>query len=150
MAADETKILEYNGKVSAINPTERKLTMKDIRDAPQFFTWTEPLDVVMKKWKEGYYLHLTYNPDTYVLKNAEYWKEGKDEWVKAHPQQGGYKGTPRNNKVILFERLLESAVELRKLQGPVRADLPLKTLLKECVDAANDNLADACKHTGVQ
>ena len=82
---------ELKGKVTIISMEKRQITLKDTDGILHPFTWTEPLDVVMRKWKEGYYLAVKY--DGSILKNASYWQEGKDAFPK---QQGtGYKGQTR-------------------------------------------------------
>jgi hypothetical protein len=103
---------EFKGKVSAIDPAVRILTMKDESGAPYIFKWTEPLDVVMNKWRTGYYLTLKYESDTYFLKNATYWQEGKDQWPKGQQGSGGRPYTPKNDKPMAYESAFRSCVEL--------------------------------------
>jgi hypothetical protein len=102
---------EFKGKVSAIEMKERKLSMKDETGAPHIFKWTEPLDIVMQKWKAGYYLTLKYDSDTYLLKNATYWQEGKDTFPKTQ-SGGGRPYAPKNDKPMAYESAFKSCVEL--------------------------------------
>jgi hypothetical protein len=102
---------EFKGKVSAIDPAARILTMKDESGAPHIFKWTEPLDIVMNKWKAGYYITLKYDGDTYFLKNATYWQESKDKFPKTQPG-GGRPYTPKNDKPMAYESAFKSCVEL--------------------------------------
>lgn len=100
---------EFKGKVSAIDPEKRTVTMKDELGAVHPFKWTEPLDIVMKKWKPGYYLTLTHDADTYALKNAVYWQEGKDVFPKS--QGSGKSYAPRNEKPMIFESVFKSCCD---------------------------------------
>ena len=92
---------ELKGKVATISMEKRQITLKDTDGILHPLTWTEPLDVVMRKWKEGYYLVVKYDGD--VLKNASYWQEGKDAFPKAQPPGSGYRGQPKNDKAIIHE-----------------------------------------------
>ena len=101
--------IELNCRVTAIDEGTRTITVKDVQGASHPFKWTEPLDVVMRKWKAGYYLTLKYDPDTYSLKNAVYWNEGKDTFPK---QQGsGKQYVPKNEKPCVFESVLKSCCD---------------------------------------
>jgi hypothetical protein len=102
--------IDLNGKVTAIDPAARTITVKDTQGAPHPFKWTEPLDVIMRKWKEGYYLTLKYDADTYTLKNAVYWNEGKDAFPKQ--QGGGRPYAPRNEKPMIFESVFKSCCDV--------------------------------------
>lgn len=95
---EPSKILDLNGKVKAIDMDTRTLTLLDESSAPHVLKWAEPLDIVMQKWKAGYYLTVSYDPDTYLLKNAKYWQEGKDKFPK---QQDGGKYQPRKPRVTI-------------------------------------------------
>ena len=70
---DNPQIPEFKGKVSRIDPDQRIIQMKDADDIIHPFKWTEPLDVVMCRWKPGYYLAVKYDEKTSVIKHAEYW-----------------------------------------------------------------------------
>ena len=96
---------EFKGKVFLIDLTARTITMKDELGAVHPFKWTEPLDVVMRKWKAGYYLTLTHDADTYLLKNAVYWQEGSAVFPKP---TGGKSFAPRNEKPVIFESVLKT------------------------------------------
>jgi len=106
----EDPIKEFKGKVSAIDYEKRIIAMKDEQGAQHPFKWTEPLDVVMQKWKPGFYLALKYDEETYVLKSTSYWQEGKDVWPKG--DKGGYKGQPRNEKPMIYESAFKTCAEL--------------------------------------
>jgi len=101
---------EFKGKVSAIDHSTRTVTMKDELGAVHPFKWTEPLDVVMQKWKPGYYLTLKHDADTYLLKSAIYWQEGKDIFPKS--QGSGKTYAPRNEKPMIFESVFKSCCDL--------------------------------------
>jgi hypothetical protein len=97
---------EFKGKVSEIDQNTRTVTMKDELGAVHPFKWTEPLDVVMQKWKPGYYLTLKHDADTYLLKSAVYWQEGKDVFPKS--QGSGKSYAPRNEKPVIFESVFKT------------------------------------------
>jgi hypothetical protein len=99
---------ELKGKVAIIDQEKRTITLKDPEGILHPFTWTEPLDVVMRKWKEGYYLTITHDGE--ILKNAKYWQEGKDSFPKN--QGSGRPFTPRNEKPTAYESAFKSCVEL--------------------------------------
>jgi hypothetical protein len=109
----EKNILEISGKLSA-DPdlTERKFMIKDVTDAPHPFSFPAELDPVMKKWKAGYYLTVTYDSETRMAKNVTYWQEGKEEWAKAHQNQGGSKGKSRNERAIILQCCLKVAADV--------------------------------------
>jgi hypothetical protein len=100
---------EFKGKVFLIDMEKRTITMKDDGGAVHPFKWTEPLDVVMRKWKAGYYLTLTHDADTYLLKNAVYWQEGSAVFPKP---TGGKSFAPRNEKSMIFESVFKSCCDL--------------------------------------
>jgi hypothetical protein len=100
--------LELKGKVSAIDMKVRQLTMKDELAVLHIYQWTAELDVVMQKWKPGYYLDLKYDADTYIIKAAKYWQEGKDVFpkdVKAFKPQ-------RNERLIVVQVLIKAYTDL--------------------------------------
>jgi len=135
--------ISLNGKCIAMDAPNRTFRMKDVDGTEHPFKWTEPLDVVMMrngeaKWKTGYYLTVTYNPDTHAVKNVTYWQEGKDKFPREQRSGGG--GRPANDKAILFQCLLKAAVELRKESGGT---------LRECVNDAKECMSDACTAAGV-
>jgi hypothetical protein len=100
--------LEVKGKVSAIDFQKRQLTMKDELGVLHIYQWTDVLDVVMRKWKVGYYLSITYDADSYIIKNSTYWQEGKDVFpkdVKAFKPQ-------RNERLIVVQVLVKAYTDL--------------------------------------
>ena len=99
--------LEFKGKVSAIDTGKRTLSMKDETGVLHIYQWTEVLDVVMRKWKPGYYLELKYDADKYLIKSAFYWQEGRDVWPK---EKGNFK--PRNERLIVTQMLIKTWTEL--------------------------------------
>lgn len=106
-----------NGKCVAMDVTTRTFKMKDTDGTEHPFKWTEPLDVVMvrngeAKWKSGYYLAVTYNPDTHTVKNVAYWQEGKDKFPKTATGGGGRPYQPRNEKPMVYESAFKSCVDL--------------------------------------
>lgn len=108
--------ITLNGKCSAMDAPTRTFRMKDIDGTEHPFKWTEPLDVVMvkngeAKWKVGYYLSVTYNPDTHAVKNVTYWNEGKDKFPKNQSGGGGRPYTPRNEKPMIYLCAYKEACE---------------------------------------
>ena len=100
--------LEVKGKVSAIDVQKRAVHLKDEKGTNVVLEWTDVLDVVMQKWKPGYYLDLKYDADTYLIKSAKYWQEGKDVFpkdVKAFQK-------PRNEKLIVVQVLIKAYTDL--------------------------------------
>jgi hypothetical protein len=100
--------VELKGKVSAIDQQKRQVTMKDELGVLHIYQWTAELDVVMQKWKPGYYLDLKYDADTYIIKAAKYWQEGKDVFpkdVKAFQK-------PRNERLIVVQVLIKAYTDL--------------------------------------
>lgn len=105
--SDDSKDIPLNGKCIFMDAATRTFRMKDVDGTEHPFKWTEPLDVVMMrngeaKWKSGYYLTVTYNPDTHTVKNVAYWQEGKDKFPK-ESKGTGYKGQPKNDRAIIHE-----------------------------------------------
>jgi len=114
----DAKDISLNGKCTLMDAPARTFRIKDETGAEHPFKWTEPLDVVMikngsEKWKVGYYLTVTYDPDSRTVKNVSYWQEGKDKFPK--DQRGGSGKSwqmPRNEKAIMFECCLKAMVDL--------------------------------------
>jgi hypothetical protein len=101
--------VELKGKVSAIDVQKRQLTMKDELAVLHIYQWTAELDVVMQKWKPGYYLDLKYDADTYIIKAAKYWQEGKDVF----PKDSGKAFQPkRNERLIVVQVLIKAYTDL--------------------------------------
>ena len=138
---------ELKGKVTIISMEKRQITLKDTDGILHPFTWTEPLDVVMRKWKEGYYLAIKY--DGSILKNASYWQEGKDAFPKP---QSGYKGQPRNDKAIILQCCLKVAADVRMtawgtpLNTIAEYQVVMAGITAEAIKAARE----LCKEAGVQ
>ena len=106
--------IPLEGKCTFMDAATRTFKMKDIGGAEHPFKWTEPLDVVMLKngearWKVGFYLTVTFNPDSHVVKNVAYWNEGKDKFPK---EKKGYGGQPRNEKLMVYESAFKTCTEL--------------------------------------
>jgi hypothetical protein len=136
---------ELKGKVTIISMEKRQITLKDTDGILHPFTWTEPLDVVMRKWKEGYYLAVKYDGDT--LKNASYWQEGKDAFPK---QQGtGYKGQTRNERAIILQTCMkvaaDVAIAMPSWTGVTTYEAIMTKITGESIKAAKE----LCKEAGV-
>jgi hypothetical protein len=102
--------IEFKGRVSVIDMGERIITMKDTSGAPHIFKWTEPLDVIMRKWKPGYFLVLNYVADTYLLKSSSYWMEGKEVWPKqTFSAKPSY---PRNDRLMSLLSMCKLGAEV--------------------------------------
>ncbi len=117
--APVNKDISLNGKCTLMDAPARTFRIKDETGADHPFKWTEPLDIVMlkngaEKWKVGYYLTVTYDPDSRIVKNVAYWQEGKDKFPK--DQKGSGSGRPwqppRNEKAIMYECALKAMVDL--------------------------------------
>jgi hypothetical protein len=100
--------LELKGKVSAIDTQKRQVTMKDELGVLHIYQWTAELDVVMQKWKPGYYLDLNYDADTYIIKAAKYWQEGKDVF----PKEAKAFQKPRNERLIVIQSCCKVCAEV--------------------------------------
>ena len=110
--------LSMNGKVKNIDLSGRVLATNDETTAVHIFKWnTEPLDEYFKKTKVGYYLTVKFDSDTYMIKSAHYWPEGKEIWSKL-PNQNQQKPQwlqgqrPSNTKMIAAQVLLKAYVDL--------------------------------------
>lgn len=115
----ESKDISLNGKCTLMDAPARTFKIKDETGAEHPFKWTEPLDVVMlkngaEKWKIGYYLTVTYDPESHTVKNVVYWQEGKDKFPKDQRGAGSGKSwqPPHNDKAIMFECALKAMVDL--------------------------------------
>ena len=107
---------EFRGRVGVIDMEKRVLQMKDADDVIHPFKWTEPLDIIMRKWKAGYYLTVKYDSESLVLKNAIYWQEGKD--VMPKKQGTGRQYQPRNEKLIVVQVLVKAYTDLYIASNP--------------------------------
>ena len=100
--------LEMKGKLIAIANDKRIITLKSETGELRLFKWEAVLDVVMQKWKTGYYLDIKYDADEYIIKSAKYWQEGKDVFpkeVKAFQK-------PRNERLIVVQVLVKAYTDL--------------------------------------
>jgi hypothetical protein len=108
MEVCEMTELEVKGKVVINDLQKRAIHIKDIKGTSYVLEWTAELDVVMQKWKPGYYLDLKYDADTYIIKAAKYWQEGKDVFPKdTKPYQ-----KPRNERLIVVQVLIKAYTDL--------------------------------------
>ncbi len=103
---DETRM--FQGRVGALDYEKRIVTMKDEQGVQHPFKWPVELDVIMQKWKAGYYLPMEYHEETRVLKSCAYWQEGKDKWPKG---QQGSRGQPRNEALIVYQTVYKTNAE---------------------------------------
>jgi hypothetical protein len=131
--------LEVKGKVSAIDTGKRQLTMKDELGVLHIYQWTDVLDVVMQKWKPGYYLDLKYDADTYIIKAAKYWQEGKDVFPK---DIGKAFQKPRNEKLIVVQVLIKAYTDLCLMSfNPEDVDFDIaRNLILEAVEEDIDRV----------
>ena len=134
---------ELKGKVTIISMEKRQITLKDTDGILHPFTWTEPLDVVMRKWKEGYYLAVKHDGD--ILKNASYWQEGKDAFPKM--QGAGYKGQPRNERAIILQTCMKVAADvwIAGSDKSLKYEEVMTKITTEAIRAAKE----LCKEAGV-
>ena len=135
---------ELKGKVTIISMEKRQITLKDTDGILHPFTWTEPLDVVMRKWKEGYYLTVKY--DGGILKNASYWQEGKDAFPKT--QGTGYKGQSRNDKAIILQTCMKVAADVA-IVNLTMAGNTYETVMTKITIEAIRAAKELCKEAGV-
>lgn len=126
--------LELKGKVSAIDMQKRAIHLKDEKGTNYVLEWTEVLDVVMRKWKPGHYLDLIYNADTYIIKSAKYWQEGRDIWPK---EKGNFK--PRNERLIVTQMLIKTYADLVRFDFDP-SDFNFKIARKIILDAVEEDI----------
>jgi hypothetical protein len=87
----EEKIIEMNGKVASIDLVKKALGLKDELGVIHYYKWdTEPLQEYFAKQKVGFYQTVKYLPNTYLIKGAHYWPEGKDVFAKLDQGQGKF------------------------------------------------------------
>jgi hypothetical protein len=130
--------LELKGKVSAIDIQKRQLTMKDELGVLHIYQWTDVLDVVMRKWKPGYYLDVKYDADTYIIKSATYWQEGKDVFpkdVKAFQPK-------RNERLIVTQMLVKtwSEVYIRSKFTDVECTVDFDIARRDILQAVEEDI----------
>jgi hypothetical protein len=123
-----------NGKCTAIDPTTRTFTMKEVDGTETPFKWTEPLDVVMRKWKAGYYLSVQYDPDTHTVKNVKYWQEGKDQFPREKGRGGQYQS--RNEKLIVYQTCYKECCETVREMVILPTDVLDETEFNRVMDIA--------------
>jgi hypothetical protein len=145
---------ELKGKVTVFSSEKRQITLKDVDGILHPFTWTEPLDIIMRKWKEGYYLKITH--EGYILKNASYWQEGKDAFPKTHPPgSGGRPFTPRNEKPIIYQVCFKEAcamareIMIRNTSFPPELD-PANSLMDWALERAKKDSKALIEAAGCQ
>jgi hypothetical protein len=137
--------VELKGKVSAIDVQKRQVTMKDELGVLHIYQWTAELDVVMQKWKPGYYLDLKYDADTYIIKAAKYWQEGKDVFpkdVKAFKPQ-------RNERLIVTQMLIKTYADLARFDFDP-SDFNFKIARNIILDAVEEDIDRVMRIGGEQ
>ena len=145
---EPTDIKEFQGRVKSIDLNKRTLIMEDESDVDHPFHWPDLLDDLMKRWREGFYLTITYHDETYLIKNASYWQEGKEVWAKLRPQQKGYGGgKPRNERIIAMECCIKVAADIwiAGSDKSLKYEEVMKKITAEGIKAAEE----LCKAGGV-
>ena len=137
-----TSDIPLNGKCTFMDITKREFKIRDEEGQERPFNWTEPLDVVMTKngqprWKPGFYLTVTFDPETHIVKNVVYWKEGASLFPKE--SRGGRSYTPRNERAGMAGVLLKVYGELQIATG---AGADFKSSRKELLDAVEDSVKE--------
>ena len=127
--------IEFKGKVSAIDQEKRTLHIKDEKGTNAILVWTDVLDVVMRKWKPGYYLVLKYDADTYIIKSSVYWQEGKDLFPK---EKGNFK--PRNERLIVVQVLVKAWTELY-VHSMIPDEVDFNKARQEILQAVRDDIS---------
>lgn len=148
----EDKIL--NGKLESINTEKRQFTIKDVDGVIHPLNWVPVLDVVMQKWKPGYYLAVTMTQDD-AVKNVVYWQEGKDKFPKP-VRSGG--GQPRNERIIVLQTCYKECAEMARqnlilspnsFEGQTM-DAVLNAHMDWVVERAKADADELCRHGGVK
>lgn len=148
----EDKIL--NGKLESINTEKRQFTIKDVDGVIHPLNWVPVLDVVMQKWKPGYYLAVTMTQDD-AVKNVVYWQEGKDKFPKP-VRSGG--GQPRNERIIVLQTCYKECAEMARQVIMLSSGMPedksdtqvMKELMDWVVERAKADADELCRHGGVK
>lgn len=128
---DEKKV-EMTGKITAIDLVKKTVAIKDQLGAPHYYNWkTEPLDDYFKKQKVGFYQTFKYDADTYEIKGAHYWAEGKDLMAKL---DDGGKFPPRKPRVTVGFTIAIAQYENIKIEVEGKDVAEVKALLGEAMD----------------
>lgn len=105
---------ELKGRAGQINADKRTIALEDKEGVIHPLTWTPELDVVMAKWKTGFYLKI--HVDGEQIKKCVYWNEGKTEMPRK--QGGGRPFQPRNEKLIVAQCLVKAYTDLYIASNP--------------------------------
>jgi len=124
--------VEINGKITAIDLAKKTVAIKDQLGAPHYYNWkTEPLNEYFKKQNVGFYQTLKYDADTYEIKGAHYWQEGKEIMSKL-PQDNKF--TPKPRVSVGFTIAIAQYENVRvDVEGNTVAEV--KALLEETLDS---------------
>jgi hypothetical protein len=132
------KLVEINGKITAIDLVKKNVTIRGEDNAPHGFSWdTEPLDIYFKKQMVGYYQSFKYDPDTYLLKGAHYWQEGKEVMAKLPQPEGKF--PPRKPRVTIGFTIAVAQYENLRVECEGKDTAECKALLGEALDALGKN-----------
>jgi hypothetical protein len=129
---------EMNGKITAIDYTKKTVTLKDELGAIHIYQWeTTPQDEYFKKQLVGYYQTIKYDPDTYKIQGAHYWKEGKDVMAKLNENKPTF--MPRKPRVTVGFTIAIAQYENIKVEVEGKDIAEVKTLLGEALDSLAPN-----------
>ena len=132
---DEKKV-EMNGKITAIDLVKKTLTLKDELGAIHIYQWeTVPQDDYFKKQVVGYYQTIKYDPDTYKILGAHYWKEGKNLMPK--PEEGKF--FPKKPRVSVGFTIAIAQYENVRVDIEGNSVEEVKALLGETLDSLGKN-----------
>jgi hypothetical protein len=129
---------EMNGKITALDYTKKTVTLKDELGAIHVYQWTDSAkDEYFHKQNVGYYQTIKYNPDTYIIEGAHFWKEGKE--VMSRLPDNNPKFPPRKPRVTIGFTIAIAQYENVKVEVEGKDTAECKTLLGEALDSLAPN-----------
>lgn len=110
------------GQITFIDPAAHKITVKDRAGASHTMVWPPALHDKMIQQKQWWFVKITGEHQTdfdiWKLMACDFFKR-PDDWPAPQHGSGGWKGQPRNERLILFQNLHTAA-----LDGAMHATTP--------------------------
>ena len=110
-----TGLKTVEGQITFIDPAAHKITVKDRAGTSHTMVWPPALHDKMSQQKQWWFVKITgehqEDVDIWKLISVEFFKR-PDDWPASQHGGGGWKGQPRNERLIAFLALHRDAVQL--------------------------------------
>jgi hypothetical protein len=109
-----TGLKTVEGQITFIDPAAHKITVKDRAGASHTMIWPPALHDKMSQQKQWWFVKITgehqEDVDIWKLISVEFFKR-PDDWPASQHGGGGWKGQPRNERLIAFQNMHTAALQ---------------------------------------